>query len=123
MLSLTGAHDLSVEMKDVRVPHASRIVRRSFAIRRASVKAASRLQCCGGDWQNTCCGKQRRLGKQKTGGSRSEKKETMNIHSVVCVVKEKLRWMVNDIIEELLNLDMEPKLDSLWWRSLPRRRI
>ena len=23
--------------------------------------------------------------------------------------------MVNDIIEELLNLDMEPKRESLWW--------
>ena len=72
-----------------------KIVRRSFAIRGASAKAASRLQCCGGDGQNTCYGKQRRHGKQKTGGSRSEKKETMNIHSVVCVGKEKLRWMVN----------------------------
>ena len=25
--------------------------------------------------------------------------------------------MVNDIIEELLNLDMEPKPESLWWMS------
>ena len=25
--------------------------------------------------------------------------------------------MVNDIIEELLNLDMEPKPESLWWTS------
>ena len=25
--------------------------------------------------------------------------------------------MVNDIIEELMNLDMEPKPESLWWRS------
>ena len=25
--------------------------------------------------------------------------------------------MVNDIIEELLDLDMEPKLESLWWTS------
>ena len=25
--------------------------------------------------------------------------------------------MVNDITEELLNLDMEPKPESLWWTS------
>ena len=25
--------------------------------------------------------------------------------------------MVNDIIEEPLDLDMEPKLESLWWSS------
>ena len=25
--------------------------------------------------------------------------------------------MVNDIIEELLDLDMEPKMESLWWTS------
>ena len=25
--------------------------------------------------------------------------------------------MVNDIIKELLNLDMEPKPESLWWTS------
>ena len=30
--------------------------------------------------------------------------------------KEKLVCMVNDIIEELLDLDMEPQLDS-WWPS------
>ena len=31
--------------------------------------------------------------------------------------REKLICMVNDIIEELLDLDMEPKPESLWWRS------
>ena len=29
--------------------------------------------------------------------------------------KEKLTWMVNDIIEELMELDMEPETESLWW--------
>ena len=33
--------------------------------------------------------------------------------------KEKLTWMVNDI-EELLDLDMEPKPESLWWTSTHR---
>ena len=28
--------------------------------------------------------------------------------------------MVNDIIEELLGLDMEPKQESLWWTSTYR---
>ena len=32
-------------------------------------------------------------------------------------VKKKLTWMANDIIEELMNLDMEPKAESLWWKS------
>ena len=32
-----------------------------------------------------------------------------------CDNKERLTCMVNDIIEELLDLDMEPKPESLWW--------
>ena len=35
--------------------------------------------------------------------------------------KEKLMFMVNDIIEELVDLDMEPKLESLRWRSTYKR--
>ena len=31
--------------------------------------------------------------------------------------KEKLTCMINDIIEELLDLDLEPKPESLWWMS------
>ena len=31
--------------------------------------------------------------------------------------REKLICMVNDIIEELLDLDIEPMLESLWWIS------
>ena len=31
--------------------------------------------------------------------------------------KEKLVCMVNDIIEEMLVLDMEPKPESLWWEG------
>ena len=34
-----------------------------------------------------------------------------------CHNREKLVHMVNDVFEELLNLDMEPKLDSPWWTS------
>ena len=31
--------------------------------------------------------------------------------------KFKLAWIVNDSIEELTHLDMEPKRESLWWTS------
>ena len=31
--------------------------------------------------------------------------------------REKFICMVDDIIEELLDLDMEPKRESLWWTS------
>ena len=31
--------------------------------------------------------------------------------------EEKLTWMVNDIIAEFMDLDMEPKPESLWWTS------
>ena len=31
--------------------------------------------------------------------------------------KEKLTWMVHDIIEDLMDLDMDPKPESLWWTS------
>ena len=30
--------------------------------------------------------------------------------------KDRLTWMVNDIIEELMDVDTEPKLES-WWTS------
>ena len=32
-----------------------------------------------------------------------------------CDHKERLVCMVNDVIEELLDLDLEPKPQSLWW--------
>ena len=35
--------------------------------------------------------------------------------------KEKLTWTVNDIIEDLLNLDMEPKQESLWCLSAEKK--
>ena len=34
-----------------------------------------------------------------------------------CDIKERLVCMVNDIIVELLDLDMEPRPESLWWTS------
>ena len=34
-----------------------------------------------------------------------------------CDKSVRLVSMVNDVIEELLDLDMEPKLESLWWTS------
>ena len=35
-----------------------------------------------------------------------------------CDNKERLVCRVNDIMEELLDLDMEPKPESLWWTSI-----
>ena len=40
-----------------------------------------------------------------------------------CDDKERLVCMVNDFIEELLDLDVEPKPESLWWTSRTRMRI
>ena len=37
-----------------------------------------------------------------------------------CDDKERWVCMVNDIIEELLDLDMEPKSESLWYTSTKR---
>ena len=34
-----------------------------------------------------------------------------------CINRERLTCMVNDIIEELLDLDMGPKPESLWWTN------
>ena len=34
-----------------------------------------------------------------------------------CHDREVLVHMVNDVIEELMDLDMEPKPESLWWTS------
>ena len=36
---------------------------------------------------------------------------------------ERLVCMVNDIIEELLDLDMEPKPESLWWTSTHQAEV
>ena len=36
---------------------------------------------------------------------------------IFCDDKDELMWMVNDMIEELLDLDMEPKSESLWRTS------
>ena len=41
---------------------------------------------------------------------------------LICDNKERLVRMVNDIIEELLDLDMEPKPESLWWTSTHKMR-
>ena len=35
-----------------------------------------------------------------------------------CDNRDRLVCMVNDIIEELFDLDMEPKAESLWWTTL-----
>ena len=35
--------------------------------------------------------------------------------------KDRLTWMVNDIIAELMDLDMESKLRSLWWTKMRMR--
>ena len=32
-----------------------------------------------------------------------------------CDNKERLVCVANDIIEELLDMDVEPKLESMWW--------
>ena len=36
---------------------------------------------------------------------------------------ERLICTVNDIIEELLDLDMEPKQESMWWTSTNKLRV
>ena len=36
--------------------------------------------------------------------------------------KRSLVCMVVDIVEELLDLDMEPKRESLWWTNTYKRR-
>ena len=38
-------------------------------------------------------------------------------YRLLCDNKERLICMVNDNIEELLDLDMEPKPESLWWTN------
>ena len=40
-----------------------------------------------------------------------------DIYWLFCNNKERLVFIVNEIIEELLDLDMEPKPESLWWLS------
>ena len=39
-----------------------------------------------------------------------------------CDGRERLICMVNDIIEELLDLDLEPKPASLWWTGTHKQR-
>ena len=74
-------------------------------------------------WPNTCCGKQRKSGRQEGGGdSRLVGYDNEYVfrdmmwadnHWLFSGSKEELRCMVNDIIEELLDLDIEPEPVSL----------
>ena len=71
-----------------------------------------------------CGGKQRTRGIPGVGDLLSEGNTTASTFSEVCdnywLVghdKENVVCMVNDITEELLDLDMEPKPESLWWTS------
>ena len=73
-------------------PCVFRTVKRSSGTGDAFAKEVWKLMCCGVALPKTCCGKQKK-------------------------VEGRLICMTNDIIEELLDLDMEPKPESLRWTS------
>ena len=88
--------------------------RRSSAKSRCMRQAVLRLPCCGDEWRNTNYGMLSGNGRPRDARSRSEERDLWWISSDDT---EKLTWMVNAMIEELLDLDMEPKPESMWWTS------
>ena len=75
----------------------------------------------------TYCGKYKKSGKQRVGGlplgGQHDNEYLLcgmmwaGNHWLFCDNQERLVCMVNDIIDELLDLDMGPKPESLWWTS------
>ena len=55
------------------------------------------------------------LGKKTTTSTYFEARCGPIIYGLFCHDREVLVHMVNDVIEELMDLDMEPKPESLWW--------
>ena len=77
-------------------------------------------------WPSMFCGKPRKSGRAEAGvlfcGANDNEYALRAMMCVdnfwlFCDNKDRLVSMVNDIIEELLDLEMEPKPESLWWTS------
>ena len=108
-------------------PRALRIARLNSGNLGAFAKEVWRLVRCGDASPNTCFGKRRRGGEPKAEDNPSEGNTTLSTRCAGMMWadncwpfsdhREKLICMVNDIIEVLLDLDMEPKLQSSWWTS------
>ena len=101
-------------------------MRQSFGIRGVSAKAGWRPQCCGVVAKYVWWEDEKQWKARGWGLALGEKYD--NEFVLRCTrwvdnnwpfgdIKEKLECMVKDITEELLDLDMEPKLESLWWTS------
>ena len=124
---LTAA--LSAEMRDVgRVCVLRKRARRNSDTQGAFAKVVWKLRCCGAAWPSTCCGKQKKIGRQRAGrspfGGQHGSEYVLRGMSwadnywLFCDNRERLTCMVNDIIEELLDLDMEPTgIAVLDWHS------
>ena len=75
-------------------------------------------------WRLLCCG-DASSGEPKAGDYPSEHDNECTLRGMMWAdnfwlfsdSREKLICMMNDIIEELLDLNMEPKPESLWWTS------
>ena len=92
--------------------------------------AAWRLLSSGERCQHTYCGKPKGSGRPRDGeimfGEKGDDEYRFGGRMwadncwIFCDDKEKLTWMVNDIVEEMMDLDLEPTPESLWWTSTYR---
>ena len=108
-------------------PRVLRTARQKSGIRDASAKEVWRLLCCGVALPSMCSGELRKSGEPKAGSYPSVGSTSMSApcggmmwadnYWMFSDNREKLTCMVNDIIEELLDLDLQPKPESLWWTS------
>ena len=132
ILTLTGVHGrltaaLLAEIEMSVAPQSLRTVRQNSGTLGASAKEVRRHLCSGDALPNMCSGELRKSGEPKAGrlsfGGQHGNEYTLR--SMMWVDnywmfsdnREKLICMVNDIVEELLDLDVEPKPESLWWTS------
>ena len=91
---------------------ASRIVRRSFGIRHSLGREERRPQFsqCGKGWEIM-------FGGEGDDEYRFSGMKWADNCWTFSDDREKLKCVVNDILDELMILDMELKPDSLWWTS------
>ena len=83
----------------------SRIARRNVNTPGVASRRAWRLQSRRGKWPRMC---------EEDDGYRFISMMWADNYWIFSDNRERLMCMVNDIIDELMDLDMEPKLESLW---------
>ena len=109
------------EMKDVKGPACFENCETEFLYSQRMRQGSEEAPVLSEKWSNMSCGSPRGSRRPRVGWVCSVEKEMMQIQwwadmRIFCDDQEKLTRMVN-FIDELMDLDMEPKPESMWWTS------